>query len=130
MAVFEALMEQIDDPETGLRATLLTTFVDQGRGQIAELLAAATSADAATIVRVAHTWRSSSALLGATVLAGLLSQAEATARDGKRDLTTIGPPIQEEYDRVAAAMANLLEPSVALSTSTDPVPYQPPSGSF
>ncbi len=85
-AVLDALTEQLADASGDLREQLLSTYLDQGIGLMATLLAAAGEGDLVTAAKVAHRMRSSSALLGAGVLSGLLGKAEALGREETAEL--------------------------------------------
>jgi two-component system chemotaxis response regulator CheY len=105
--VLDAVLAQFGGHEPGLRESLLDSYLQQSGAQIAELVVAALDDDRGTVARLAHTVRSSSALLGATVLAQLLEEAEQVAVGGSADLTERGQRIQAEYERVAATMTEL-----------------------
>jgi diguanylate cyclase (GGDEF)-like protein len=105
--VLDAVVAQFGGHEPGLRESLLDSYLQQSGAQIAELVVAALDDDRGTVARLAHTVRSSSALLGATVLAQLLEEAEQVAVGGSADLTERGQRIQAEYERVAATMTEL-----------------------
>ena len=114
LAVLDALFEQLDDRDGQLREDLLASYLDNGPDQVRSLVTAAAGGDAATVASTAHMMRSSSALLGATVLAGLCHQADDMAGTGTTDLTEIAQLIQVEYEHVAEAMAQLARAPMVL----------------
>jgi HPt (histidine-containing phosphotransfer) domain-containing protein len=105
--VLDAVLAQFGDSEPDLRGSLLGRYLQQGGDAIAELVVAALDDDGTAVARLAHTVRSSSALLGATVLADLLEETEQVALSGAGDLAARGRRIQAEYERVTVAMAAL-----------------------
>ncbi len=78
---------------TGLVARIVGSYLDQSIPQMESLRQAAATGDATTVYELAHTLKSSSAQVGASMLAERLRAVESAAREGSIDLLT---------DRVAA----------------------------
>jgi two-component system sensor histidine kinase/response regulator len=114
-AVLNALTKQLAAAGDDLRRELLCSYLEQGRLQIPELQSAAEDGEPATVRRIAHSLRSSSALLGALPLAELLANAENAVRNGNNDLIPIATSIVTEYARVQKAMTSMVEESPLLS---------------
>ena len=72
-------------PDPATMTQLVTSFLDNGAGLVAEIGSAAGAGDLDTLRRSAHTLKSNAASFGATDLAALCSRLEAQARAG--DLT-------------------------------------------
>jgi HPt (histidine-containing phosphotransfer) domain-containing protein len=111
-AIFEALLDQLGEPDAEFRRELIDSYLNEGVGYAEAAVAAASAQDAATFGRAAHALRSSSALMGATRLADMLLQAEAVARVTPSGLPELAGPISAEYDRVAASLV-LLSPGLS-----------------
>ncbi len=111
--VFEALLEQLAADGSTLREQLLDGYLDQARVQIPQLVAAAGTTDTELVRRLAHGMRSSSAVLGAGTLAGLLGEAEDAARSGSCDLLPTALRIKDEFDRVTGALTHLRDQPAA-----------------
>lgn len=62
---------------------LVEAYIDEGRGYLEAMVAAAAAGDAEAMLRPAHTLKSSSATMGAMRLAGLCRAIEEAARDGR-----------------------------------------------
>jgi HPt (histidine-containing phosphotransfer) domain-containing protein len=72
---------------------LLTDLVDQG--------------DGARIKSLAHTWRSTSALLGANRLAAMLRRLEQAAKEFSQDCAPLASEIEVEYAQVREFLVRL-----------------------
>ena len=88
---------------------LVGIYLQHTPAAIRQLREAADGGHCGEVQRVAHTIRSSSAMLGATGLARLLSDAEAAGRENAGDsLAGIVAAIEVEYDAVQRALTGLL----------------------
>ena len=72
-------------PDPAAMAQLVSSFLDNGAGLVAEIGSAAGAGDLDALRRSAHTLKSNAASFGATGLAALCSQLEAQARAGDLD---------------------------------------------
>ncbi len=84
---------------------LIDTFLDDASNQIASLREAAAASDDDAIVRPAHSLKSNSLNVGATVLAELCRSLEADG--GAGDVPELAPRIaavEHEFDAVRAAL--------------------------
>jgi HPt (histidine-containing phosphotransfer) domain-containing protein len=84
---------------------LVDTFIDDATAQLDALRAAGAAMDAAAIVRPAHSLKSNSDNVGATVLADLCRSLEADARAGH---------VPEMAERIAAIEAEFSAVRTAL----------------
>jgi CheY-like chemotaxis protein len=101
-AVFDQLIADLGDPDGEFLLEMITSYLQEGTDQAMRLTDAAVGQDSAAFAAVAHTWRSTSALIGATVLASLLAEAEAAARRSSTELSSLARSMVAEYNRVAA----------------------------
>jgi two-component system sensor histidine kinase/response regulator len=83
-AVLAELRESTGDDDDFLRE-LVETYVGEATGYLEAMRAAASEADAAAIVRPAHTLKSSSATVGAMRLAAISRGIEEAGRSGRVD---------------------------------------------
>jgi HPt (histidine-containing phosphotransfer) domain-containing protein len=83
-AVLDELRAATGDDDEFLR-DLVATYVDEAAGHLDALGQAAAAVDAASIVRPAHTLKSSSASIGAMRLASICRDIEAAGREGRAD---------------------------------------------
>jgi HPt (histidine-containing phosphotransfer) domain-containing protein len=77
-----ARLADITGDDAAFLAELIETYLEDGAAQLDALRAAAASGDVAGLVRPAHTLKSSSASIGALVLAEQCRSLEADARSG------------------------------------------------
>jgi histidine phosphotransfer protein HptB len=77
----DALFQMVGDDEAFL-AELVDTFLEDAVTQLAAMRAAVEGDDAESLVRPAHSMKTNSANMGATVLAGMCRELEAEARSG------------------------------------------------
>jgi HPt (histidine-containing phosphotransfer) domain-containing protein len=101
VAAFAALLADIGDEGAEMRRALWDSYRQDGDPQVALLSAAAAANDAATVSRLAHGLKSSSAILGARPLAELLQQTEDAAHAGTTRLVALARLVAAEYGRVA-----------------------------
>jgi CheY-like chemotaxis protein len=101
-AVFDQLIAELGDPEGAFLLEMISSYLQEGTDQAMRLTDAAVGQDHAAFAAVAHAWRSTSALIGATVVASLLSEAEAAARRSSTELPSLARSVVDEYHRVAA----------------------------
>lgn len=83
-SVVDELRDSVGGDEEFI-ADLVSTYVSEGDSHFAAMQAAADASDAASIVRPAHTLKSSSAALGAMRLAAIAREIEMAGRDGVAD---------------------------------------------
>jgi HPt (histidine-containing phosphotransfer) domain-containing protein len=83
-AVLDELRASTGDDEEFVR-DLIETYVEDARSSIEALGDAAAAADAAAVVRPAHTLKSTSASVGAMRLSAICRDIEAAGRDGVVD---------------------------------------------
>ena len=97
-----------DDGADGLTG-LIECFLDDAPRLIAAMHAALDAADAAALQSAAHTMKSTSALFGATALAGLCEAIEHRSAAGLLDGAPIGVlSIEQAYGAVERAMHHLI----------------------
>ena len=84
MSVIAELRAATGDDEAFI-LDLVETFVSEGAVNLEGMVAAASSGDAAAIVRPAHTLKSSSASLGAMRLSAICRSIEAAGREDRAD---------------------------------------------
>jgi HPt (histidine-containing phosphotransfer) domain-containing protein len=106
-AVLDDLVAELGEPDGEFLAELITSYLEEGAANAQNLTAAADRQDGATVAAIAHAWRSTSALIGATELVSLLLRAEAVAQESPSALSALGVPIAHEYERVAAWLSRL-----------------------
>src|SRR6185312_3441351 len=88
---------------------LVGIYLQHTPAAIRQLRSAADGGHCGEAQRVAHTIKSSSAMLGATALARLLADAEAAGRENSGDaLPSIVGAIEVEYEAVERALTDLL----------------------
>ena len=108
--VLDALRESVAGDDAFL-ADLVATYLTEGAEHMAEIEEAAAAGDAATIVRPAHSLKSSSAALGAARLSSISRDIEIAGREGRPD----GLAASVEQARAAweATVAELRERGLA-----------------
>ncbi len=116
LTVLAALIAQLGDSGEAMRRTLLDTYLLEGDQRMAELRMAVDREDCTTIRSVAHTMKSSSALLGVVRLSVLMQQIEDAARAKTRDVPALAVLVEAEYARAAQEIrAQLVGDSTATS---------------
>jgi hypothetical protein len=108
-AVFEELVAELGDPDGEFLTELISSYLEEGTAQSAELIRTAAEGDAVAFAATAHTWRSTSALIGATTLASLLLEAEACARESSAELPAQAEAIAADYRLVSAWLVQRLQ---------------------
>jgi HPt (histidine-containing phosphotransfer) domain-containing protein len=103
-AAFDRLVE-ITGGDLEFVGELIDTYVDDADGQLAALRTAAAADDAAAMLRPSHTLKSSSANVGATLVADLCRSIEADARAGA--VPDAVARVEAVADALAAATADL-----------------------
>jgi HPt (histidine-containing phosphotransfer) domain-containing protein len=88
-----------DEPD--FVGNVLRTFLQQGDRNVATLRALAAKRDLATLVTLAHGWKGSSGLVGATDLASACAEAERAAKCG--DARAAAAAVESVAVRFAAA---------------------------
>jgi len=91
-AVLDELRATVGD-DVEFMADLVETYVRETTGHLDAMSSAAADADAASIVRPAHTLKSSSAALGALRLAQIAREIEVTGRAGSTE--TLATQVEE-----------------------------------
>jgi two-component system sensor histidine kinase/response regulator len=91
-------------------ARIVQLFLEQLDPQAGEINAAVAAGDQVTAARIAHRMKSSSATLGATVLAELLAGIESAASDGDGvELEKLTPALGGAVERVRGAFEGVVE---------------------
>jgi HPt (histidine-containing phosphotransfer) domain-containing protein len=102
---FERLRE-ITGGDDAFLGDLIDTYLEDGAHQVADLLAAAGSADIAAMVRPAHTLKSASDSIGARPLADRCRALEAAARAGAvSDAVSQAQGVATAFEAASAALA-------------------------
>jgi hypothetical protein len=107
--VLDDLVADLGDADGQFLAELISSYVQEGNDNAERLAVAAMRPDGPAVAAIAHGWRSTSALIGATTLVSLLREAEAVARNSPGDLPPLAGPITVEHDRVAAWLVRRME---------------------
>ncbi len=107
--VFEELVAELGDPDGEFMTELVSSYLEEGTAQSAELIRTAAEGDAVAFAAAAHSWRSTSALIGATTLASLLLAAEASARGASAELPALAEAIASDYRLVSAWLVQRLQ---------------------
>ena len=107
--VFEELVAELGDPDGEFMAELISSYLAEGTTASEELVRTAAAGDAVAFAATAHTWRSTSALIGATTLASLLLHAEACARESSAELPAQAEAIAADYRLVSAWLVQRLQ---------------------
>ena len=105
--VISDLRNDLDDDDGSALDELIGGYLTESSDTVHELAVAVAADDMSTIMRLAHTWKSTAAILGATTLAALLAQAEGAALRAPDDLTALTAEIEQEHDRVTAHLRRL-----------------------
>jgi hypothetical protein len=100
--VLDDLVADLGDADGQFLAELITGYVQESSDNAEKLAVAARRPDGPAVAAIAHAWRSTSALIGATTLVSLLVEAEAVARSSPTLLPALAQPIAVEQERVAA----------------------------
>ena len=104
--VLDDLLAEIDSgPDE--RNFLIDSYLEDGADLVGRLSSAASVGDTTAVAKAAHAFQSSSALLGATALVGLLGEAEHAARSAPEDMEALALEIRREYERVTESLVNL-----------------------
>lgn len=103
-AALEQLMEQLDDESGELLRELIDSYLSDSTPDVAGFVAAADANDATAVLRIAHSLRSTSGLLGAKVMVGLLRDTEDAARTDSPDLGPMARAAQQEFERVSSSL--------------------------
>jgi PAS domain S-box-containing protein len=108
-AVFEELVAELGDPDGEFMTELINSYLAEGATASAELVRTAAAGDTVAFAATAHTWRSTSALIGATTLASLLLHAEGCARESSAELPAQARAIAADYRLVSAWLVQRLQ---------------------
>lgn len=85
-------------------ADMIDCYLDDSTQLLQQIRDAVTQKDAITLQRLVHSWKSSSASLGATVLSNLCREVEAIASTGISDVSEQVSQLATEYQKVEAAL--------------------------
>ena len=97
---------------------MIGIYLDHTPGELEALGAAVAGQDAAAVAKLAHALKSSSANLGAQILAGLLKDLEHKGRGGTlAETPALFARIEAEFGRVRPALEAELPEAVPLSES-------------
>lgn len=108
----ETLREMTDRGRPDFLGELISLFLDTFSGQLGMLFAYAEAGDMAGLQRITHDLRSSSAAVGAAVLASHCSELEATVRaGGTSGVSAQVWRIVEEFKAVRPELESLLTPA-------------------
>ncbi len=83
---------------------VIRAYLETSPGLLESMREAIVSRDLAELAELAHRFRSSSAMLGASHLAELCGQVEDRARDGSPEAFELVPAVGDEFERVAVAL--------------------------
>ena len=113
-ATLAALQEDVGGAAALSR--IIRLFLEQLDPQTAEIHAAAAAGDRTTVARIAHRMKSSSATLGATMLADVLAHLESAAGEGEGgEVEKLGPALGRAVERVRVAFEGVMEGLAAAS---------------
>jgi len=103
---FALFVEQLGAADE-IRDEIVGTYLDEGDRQTVSLSAAARAGRGAEVAAIAHSLRSSSALLGADPLRDLLLQIEQAARTPPDSCVPLARLVEAEYARVKTTLTRL-----------------------
>ncbi len=110
-SVLLAMTERLGERAASFRAGLVSTYCAESADQAAALVASAAAGDTEGAGRVAHTLKSSSAALGATLLAAFCAELEQDLRDGEpRDLSAAARQVTAMLERATRELRRLWPP--------------------
>lgn len=98
--VLQRLQEQVGDSEGAMVTELVTEYLSEGAISLTRLLAAVADGDTGTVRSIAHTWSSTSDLIGATTLATMLRGLKQLVASPV-GLGAAAAAIEVEYGRVS-----------------------------
>lgn len=99
--VLTAVVGVVGGDPVETRRALIDAYLGQADGWISDLVAGAAQDDAVAVRAASHALTSSSQLLGATRLAGLLTECGLAARSSGMDLRACAGDAADEYARVS-----------------------------
>ena len=108
LQILDERMTELGDTTGEFRRTLIGEYLAEGTEQVLALIHSGNSFDGHSVAAIAHSLRSTSALLGAMTLAEMLQEAEATAAQDLPGLPAVGAAIDEEFGRVKAELTGLV----------------------
>lgn len=90
---------------------LIEAFLADGATHVTEVATAVSDGDAGSLVRPAHTLKSSSATVGAQRLAALARELEVAGRSGSLEASIAGrvPKLREAWEEATAALRTWVE---------------------
>jgi CheY-like chemotaxis protein len=98
--VLQALMDDLGEEGGDVRGELIEAYLVEASGYMALLRDVVATADYSLIRAVSHTWRSTSAMLGARRLEELLQNLETSATSATDDCASLSIKVEQEYARV------------------------------
>ena len=111
--VLSMMLEQLGDHDGELQAELIHQYLVEAASHMALLRDLLPTGDYAVAKSVSHTWRSTSALLGATRLAALLRALEVGVTDESIDCPALIAQVEREHGLVKQALMARLSPPVS-----------------
>lgn len=111
---FALFVEQLGD-DNKIRDEIVGTYLEESDRQTISLTAAAHAGRGAEVDAIAHSLRSTSALLGADPLRDLLLQIEQAARTPPDSCVPLARLVEAEYARVKITLTRLTHPAAAAS---------------
>jgi signal transduction histidine kinase/CheY-like chemotaxis protein len=113
------MMVELGDATGEMATELIDQYLAEGTNHLALLRDVLASGNHQVIRSLSHTWRSTSALVGATQLAALLQELESAAVDLSPTCPARAAEVEQEYAQVRRA---LLERTADLRAAHDPSP--------
>jgi HPt (histidine-containing phosphotransfer) domain-containing protein len=102
--VLAQLRIEIDEEDGSALDLLIEQYLVESARTVSELAAAVTIDDTPKILRLTHSWKSTSAVLGATKLAALLGQFEGTVLRLPHAAAALTTAIEQEHERVSTSL--------------------------
>jgi HPt (histidine-containing phosphotransfer) domain-containing protein len=93
-------MDDLGEEGGDVRGELIEAYLVEASGYMALLRDVVATADYSLIRAVSHTWRSTSAMLGARRLEELLQNLETSATSATDDCASLSIKVEQEYARV------------------------------
>ncbi len=109
--VIADLRDMIDDEDGAALSQLIEQYLLDSARSVRELADALAVDDTTRILRLSHTWKSISAILGATRLTALLSRVERAVLEVPGDVAGLAGEIGHEHERVQDSLRRLRQPA-------------------
>ena len=113
----EAIRALDPSGRSGLLAKVVGRYLEDAPARLEQMRVGIQAGDAAALAKAAHTIKSASAQLGAERLAALCKELEAMARGGSVGDASLLELAGKEYERVAAALHQVLDPKMEHAAS-------------